>query len=606
MKGRDFLPFVFAVLCLIVYLPGINWGIPYATGPERTHAWGNDDLVPLAPLAEMHNTFVEAKPDRNIAYPWFHYFLLACAYSPYLVYLYLTGGIQNPTSIYPFGLSDPVTTFVYLSWIGRSVSLLLAIVTVIGAYLTGKYLWGRREGTITALFTLLMFPMAYYARLGNLDVPVLGWTSLGLATFALMLRQGVTLKRGILFSIFLALAISTKTQAFASFLFIVPFLFWLHFKEGQKHQFGRWQGVWVTPTVAAVVFIAVFVFANGILFDPDRFVEYTRKVFLVGTQVLYLRYPATLNGYLLQARDLVLYLSDVMSWPLLIVAGLGILLAVRRDRLALAMVLSSIGFYLMLLPVRFSRLHYLLAVALPLNLFAAYAFSRALEQRRAIRAGAMVALVGLTGYLLLQTADLTHAMVYDARYAAGKWLRESVEPGDRVMYFGAPLKLPPLRADVEAVRVDYRREVVPAVNEVKPEFIIVMPEDTNEERLRVEWRWGPHSVYNDYITNADYTRLVDGSLGYRLVARFQTPRLFPWLYRPFLSYPTVNPPIHIYARSDRAHDAQTIEPWRTAPHYPEHVSVRELTVDLLRELEQEGKSISAYKPVREEDVYSGK
>jgi hypothetical protein len=66
----------------------------------------------------------------------------------------------------------------------------------------------------------------------------------------------------------------------------------------------------------------------------------------------------------------------------------------------------------------------------------------------------------------------------------------------------------------------------------------------------------------------DFEDLVNGSLGYRLVARFQTPRLMPWLPRPFLSYSTVNPPVQIFARADLAAGMPALEPWRTAPHYP--------------------------------------
>ena len=45
--------------------------------------------------------------------------------------------------------------------------------------------------------------------------------------------------------------------------------------------------------------------------------------------------------------------------------------------------------------------------------------------------------------------------------------------------------------------------------------------------------------------------LRDGSLGYSQVAQFETPALFPWVLRPALDYPTVNPPIRIYARGQR-------------------------------------------------------
>jgi hypothetical protein len=117
--------------------------------------------------------------------------------------------------------------------------------------------------------------------------------------------------------------------------------------------------------------------------------------------------------------------------------------------------------------------------------------------------------------------------------------------------------------------VDYRNDAHPMLLSGIADFIIVMPDDTNEDRRRVAWRQGRHSVHSDYMRAEDFDALVNGSLGYRLVAQFQTPRLMPWLRRPFLSYPSVNPPIQIFAREDRAGDLPRLEPWWTAPHYPE-------------------------------------
>jgi hypothetical protein len=42
----------------------------------------------------------------------------------------------------------------------------------------------------------------------------------------------------------------------------------------------------------------------------------------------------------------------------------------------------------------------------------------------------------------------------------------------------------------------------------------------------------------------------------------------PWLPRPFLSYSTVNPPVQIFVRDDRAGSAPRLQAWLTAPHYP--------------------------------------
>ena len=42
-------PLAFAVFALALYVPGFWWGIPHATAPDRTHAWGTDDETPLGP-----------------------------------------------------------------------------------------------------------------------------------------------------------------------------------------------------------------------------------------------------------------------------------------------------------------------------------------------------------------------------------------------------------------------------------------------------------------------------------------------------------------------------------------------------------------------------
>jgi 4-amino-4-deoxy-L-arabinose transferase-like glycosyltransferase len=576
---KDRLPVLLAVLALVVYLPGSTWGIPHVTGSDRAHAWGNDDQVPLAPLAEMHNTFVVAKPDRNVAYPWFHYFLVAAAYSPYLLYLVVTGGLRHPDSHYPFGLADPAAALYHLSLIGRSVTLVLAVATVLGMYFVARYLWDRTAGVFASLFTMLLFHMAYYARLGNPDVPSLGWTALGLAAFALALRQGLTPARGAWFAAFTALALATKLPI-GSFVLLPFLLLWRHLRNGQRHRFFGWQSIWAAPAMTTLVFLGTYVVASGIVVDPTRYTQHVAKARWAATQATHwVRYPPTASGYLSHAGDLLGHLVDVMTWPGLVAAGVGLVLAARRDPPSLCLALSSVGFFAMLMPMRLARIHYLLPVAVPLTAFAGYAFSRGLKAPRGFRAIVGAAAIVAVGYPLLHTVDLTHDMIHDSRYATATWLDRHTRAGDRLLHFGAPLTLPSLRADVQTVSVPHRRDSLHALREHQAEVVIVMPLDFNEDRRRVEWRDGPHAVFNDYLTPEAWAGLTDGSLGYRLVARFQSPRLLPWLPRPFLTYATVNPPIHVFLRDDRAGDAPRLEPWRRPPHYPTFIRVREPTVE---------------------------
>jgi hypothetical protein len=570
---------ILATLALLIYLPGFTWGIPAATTAPQIHAWGNDDASPLAALAEMHDTFVVYPPNRNVAYPWFHYFLMGASCGPYLAAQKLIGGFTHASANYPYGFADPHTAFRHLSWIVRSWSILLALAAVLGAYFTGKYLWNIRAGFLAGIFTMLLFPMAYYAKLTNPDMPVLGFTSLGIAMFALCLRHGATAARGAWFAAFVALAAATKDQSAGSFVLLVPVLLIWHLRYGRPDRIRGWKSIWAAPAATTIAFTIVYLIASGIPVDPVRYRNHVEKILIVGTtRGLYLRHPATTQGLVEQAHDIFAYLLDVMSWPLLLLAIGGIVLALWKDRPPLLLLLSSAGFAGILMPTGLCRVHYLLPVALPLTAFAGYLVDWALNGTRVLRYVGLAAAAGTAGLLLLQTVDLTHDMLHDSRYAASEWMDRQMRSGDRVMHFGYASKMPALRADVGQIRIRSQDLALSAILEQRPEFIAVIPQDINEKRQRVEWREGLNSVMSPLHADV-FEGLIDESLGYRLVAQFQSPRLMPWLERPFLSYSSVNPPVQMFVRVDRAADMERLKPWLTAPYYPHSMRVREISID---------------------------
>jgi hypothetical protein len=142
-------------------------------------------------------------------------------------------------------------------------------------------------------------------------------------------------------------------------------------------------------------------------------------------------------------------------------------------------------------------------------------------------------------------------MVKDSRYAAGEWMAANAVEGSRVEFFGPDQKLPPLPAGVASSRAaEYRGAIrAPGADSAAtiqivrrwrlqpPDFVLIIPDHSSL----------PGSPRSASCPEEVYQRLVDGSLGYREVASFETPRLFPWLPRPALDYPTVNPPIRIFA-----------------------------------------------------------
>ena len=190
-----------AVLALALYLPGSNWGMPYANDPLRARGWATDAITPLDSLAQLHD-LVHPKPSQFPAYPLMHHFVLAIVYSPYLLFLLATKQMSNPTPTYPFGLSDPVGTLRVLEILGKSISLMMALGTVVVIYRAAKILWGHTAGLLASIFIMLLYPMFYYSRTGNVDVPVLFWISLGLLTFTQIIQHGFTTRRAVWIGIF--------------------------------------------------------------------------------------------------------------------------------------------------------------------------------------------------------------------------------------------------------------------------------------------------------------------------------------------------------------------------------------------------------------------
>ena len=443
--------------------------------------------------------------------------------------------------------------------------------TVLGVYWTGRVLWGRGAGAWGAALCLLMFPFSYYARLGNLDMPALAWTSLGLAAAAEILRGGLTPARGVWLGIFVALAGATKDQAAGSFVLLGLAILVLHVASRARHRVGRFEGPWVAPAALVSALGVAYVLASGVPLNVGRFIRHVGIVLSVGPGVgtrLYLRHADGLAGTWAQIVDLSAHLGDVLGLPFLAASLFGIGLALVRDRGAFLLVLSAVGFFAILVPVGFSRIHYLLPIALVLCPFAGFALASLGEHSKRARVATLGVGIAALGHLSLRTVDLTHALIQDGRIEATEWLAGSTEPGDRVLFFGAGLKNPHLPARVRDLAVQRAADGLPMIQSERPEWVIVMPEDTDENRERVNYWDGPYSVRSRYVSDAVWAGLLDGSLGYRLVARFQTPRLLPGAYRPPLSYGCVNPPVQIFVRTDRAPDLPELEAWLEAPHNP--------------------------------------
>jgi hypothetical protein len=120
-------------LSLLLNTLGLWYGLPYPRPPQwlpddaQTRIWTHDTIGPVGPLAAARDKFSWGRwSQQDFVRPLAHYMLLAAAYSPYIGYLFLSGGFEaEPTPAYPYGLSDPTTALTVLTLISRAVSALM-------------------------------------------------------------------------------------------------------------------------------------------------------------------------------------------------------------------------------------------------------------------------------------------------------------------------------------------------------------------------------------------------------------------------------------------------------------------------------------------------
>jgi hypothetical protein len=558
--------FVYTILilaALTAYLPAIWWGAPHASATVGTqrYAWGTDDETPLVPLEELHN-IIAPKPIRNLNYPLMHCFLVSAAYAPYLAYLWLTGKLIGIHSTYPFGLVDPVGALKILTYIGHLVSAFMGAGVVAAAYYTGRLLWNLRTGIAAAILAMVLYPMFYYSRTGNVDATMLFFVALSLAWFARSLREGFSTRLAIIMGICAGFALATKEQSIAIFLafplVLLP-LRWLDTRSANpRHGWNYWKPF---AALGLATFLA-FGLGSGLFVDPGRYFAHycftqERIAMVKRGEVIWLHtFPNTLQGNLQLAKLLMKYLINTMTLGGVALAGIGVLWTAVRERLVSLFALPALTYLILLfILVRTAELRYLLPAAYVLTFFAARTIILCLESRhRSVRvAGGAVAL-GVICASLLYGIDLTYAMLKDSRYAAGQWLQRHATFGSHIENFGVPIGFPAIpegvtlgpaiktydRTNPPRIEEEAVQHVLQGWKQRKPDFIVVMPDYTSL----------PGAPYSRTCPAAIYDGLLEGRYGYRLAAYFETPSVLPWIRRPALDYPSVNPPIRIFALSD--------------------------------------------------------
>lgn len=546
LRSTDRTGWVIFGLAVLIYAPGLLWGLPYATSEVTIRGWDVDSIAGIGPLSELHNLLVEPRAGWYYAYPLFHYLVLGLAYAPYMAYLWLTGGLVSPSAIYPYGFADPVQALAVLAFIGRSVSVLMGAGAVLGVYLAARTIWNRTTGILAAIAMMLCGPLVYYAHAGNLDVPVLFWLSMCVYAGARIIKLGLSVRRAIGFGILAAVAVATKDQAYGALVPAVGFLIVMHLADSRKRA-GAPVSPWRPPIAMVLAGIVSFAVANGIVFRPSRFINHVK--FLLNFEQTFVNVvnfegvvrAKTLGGYLLVIQDVTVALYQSLGPVLLLAAVAGLFATWRTNRFVWFVTAMLLGYLVLVIaPIRHMHYRWAMMPALFLVLPAARLLALGLEASGARRMIAMAATIAGIGWLGAWALDMRYQVWKDARNPASEWLAQNARPGDKVGFFGSVGQLPRIPRDVVPVAIESdsasRQLVTSGVR-----LVLVIPDYSSQGGDGIERsRYLPESTYNE---------LLNGSLGFARVAQFRTGPL-PVLGRSLLGeIPWVNPPVQIFQRS---------------------------------------------------------
>lgn len=560
------LPGLLAAAALAINLSAIGWGLP-----NGNYTWAADSIRPGAPLSIIYRTFISDPVNSGwfwFKYPPGHVFIIAAAYAPYMAWLWVSGGIVDPGSSYPYGMTDPEGTLATLAIIGRLLSALMGTGCVLLVFATLRNSFGRGAATAAAALTALSYPMVYYSHTTNVEIPYLFWMLLALLAATRLLEGQQQRRWWVLLALGAAMSVSSKELGAGVFLALPPVV---------AVYVARNQGVAALVRgglIAAVALVVTMVAANNIALNPSGFlnrVGFLTHTLPAETALEYAPYyfPIDLGvarGWateLAQLKTAGRQLTVALGWPALVLAVAGLFLAARqRPAWTLMLVGAGLGFYLLGLRAMLSMsLRYVMPLSLLACLPAGIALARVASEGRGAAVRRVVAGL-LCLYMAAYGLDVCRMLGGDGRYRAEAWLEANLSDGQRVETYQRPTYLPRLPAKASHVAVDFYDRSIEGLRNRDPDYIVLSSAGIAGFSVKYSSDWtGPGQDSDQWVANQvgpggqvlNYKRranvqllagITDGSLGYSEVGRFVVD---PWIDRPLIQ--SLNPEITIYARA---------------------------------------------------------
>jgi hypothetical protein len=506
---------------------GLDWGLADAS-------WAADELRPDWVRDVLHQGFGSGWYDK---YPWLHYAVLAVPVSAF--------DLADRLGILPAGS--------VASWAGqlalmRAVSVLMALGTLVGAYLCGVDMIGARRAVCAPLVLLLTPLFVYYGKMANLDMPALCWFAWAMVAFLRIQRAG-QLRDYVWLGIAAAGSVATKDQAYANLALVAAAVVAINAQQqagsAWRVKLGRTAADRRVWAAAAAAGLATAVLHNMIV-NFAGFVSHIRLLSTLGDLAIV---PRTAGGFLeLTGLSLALFRWS-LGWPLFALSAAGVAGAiVRRERRRwLWLLVVPLSFHLCFTWVTlYVNDRYLLGGIFVLSLFAGAACADALGAVRWRRASTLAAAAALT-YALLYASSINVMMSLDARRAVKARVAGSTDARSVVGLIGRsymPRIAPPARVITVEAEVE-------AVRQAPPDLLILNARFAR----RFEQARAPEG-------RALLRALEDGALGYDEAFRYRA-RIPAWALlqyeapfrgageSPLTNLDKVNPEMVVYRRRGR-------------------------------------------------------
>jgi len=496
--GRRGLYLLLAVV-LALDLTGLRWGLPHLMAPHV------DDAGKPALDAMRHFFLADTK------YPKLHLMLLGAAYAPYLLWLWITGGLQLAgTSLDAAGASvfrDPAGALTTLLLIARGVTVGLHLGSVALLWAAARRLVARPEAALFGAALWGLAPVvALFARSSNVDVPMCFWLAAAVLQF-LRVRELPTRGRLLGLAAIAVAGVGTKDQivfALAPFALAVPVVVFARRTDRRRAlrdlalaagvallaygllsdllwnpaQWAQRQALWREDLARFVDIAAAHVGAADLARDT------LRDLFFVGSPALAVALLAALASLaFVRTRQGLWCLGLVALYPLLLMSWLGF----EQPRY----VMPSVLFGCLFVACRAD------AVLTALTALTAPTTGGARRPARAaLGFGALLLLAAL-----LHGAQVAWALTNDSRTAAQAWIAAHVAPGAIIETYQDPNHLPGLQAAGLNSRQTKDMSLA-GLAQRRPEVVVI----SDDER----WRWSREQI-------TFVRKLFDGVPGYTVV-----------------------------------------------------------------------------------------